>query len=55
MNTRFWLAASLAVAVAGCSGPRTATSVLEDVQEEIGNPTSIQYVGTGMNTFFDRH
>ena len=52
MNTRFWLAASLAVAVAGCSGPRTATSVLEDVQEEIGNPTSIQYVGTGMNTFF---
>jgi glyoxylase-like metal-dependent hydrolase (beta-lactamase superfamily II) len=52
MNARFWLAASLAVAVAGCGGPRTATSVLEDVQEKIGNPTSIQYAGTGMNTFF---
>jgi glyoxylase-like metal-dependent hydrolase (beta-lactamase superfamily II) len=52
MDKKFWLAAGLALAVAGCSGPRTANSVLEAVQGEIGNPTSIQYSGTGMNTFF---
>jgi glyoxylase-like metal-dependent hydrolase (beta-lactamase superfamily II) len=47
-----WLAGVLALAIVGCAGPKTAQSVLEDVQEEIGNPTSIQYTATGMNTFF---
>ena len=52
MSRRFWLAAGLALATAGCSRANTATSVLEDAQEAMGNPTSIQYSATGMNTFF---
>ena len=52
MNRIFALAIGAAVAVAGCSTPRTAKSVLEDAQKAMGNPTSIQYSGTGMNAFF---
>ncbi len=52
MNNKLWLAAALAVALNGCSQPRDAASVLRDAQEAMGNPTSIQYSGTGMNAFF---
>ncbi|MBI4265337.1 MAG: MBL fold metallo-hydrolase [Acidobacteria bacterium] len=51
MTMRIWLAASLALAVAGCARP-TATSVLEEAQAAMGNPSSIQYTATGMNAFF---
>lgn len=46
-----WLAAGLLAAVTACSQPKTATSVLQDAQKAMGNPTSIQYSGTGMNGF----
>ena len=52
MDKKLWLAAGLALAIAGCSRAKTATSVLQDAQEAMGNPTSIQYSGTGMNAFF---
>ena len=52
MTSRFWLAAGLALTIAGCSSAKTATSVIEDAQEAMGNPTSIQYSGTGMSAFF---
>jgi glyoxylase-like metal-dependent hydrolase (beta-lactamase superfamily II) len=52
MHKRFCLAAALALAVAGCGRTTTASSVLEDAQSAMGNPTSIQYSATGMNTFF---
>jgi glyoxylase-like metal-dependent hydrolase (beta-lactamase superfamily II) len=42
----------MTIAIAGCGGPKTAVSVMEDVQAAIGSPTSIQYSGTGMNAFF---
>ena len=35
----------------GCSSPRTAATVLEAAQQAMGNPTSLQYSGTGMNAF----
>lgn len=46
-----WLAAGVVVFTAACSQPKTATSVLQDAQQAMGNPTSIRYSGTGMNTF----
>jgi glyoxylase-like metal-dependent hydrolase (beta-lactamase superfamily II) len=52
MTTRFWLAAALALTFAGCNRAPTATSVLQDAQDAMGNPSSIQYSGTGMNAFF---
>ncbi|HEY9465160.1 MAG TPA: MBL fold metallo-hydrolase [Vicinamibacterales bacterium] len=52
MTTRWWLAPALAVAVAGCGGSKDAASVVRDAQSAMGNVTSIQYSGTGMNAFF---
>jgi len=52
MTKKLWLAAGLTLVVAGCSSAKTATSVLGDAQEAMGNPTSIQYSGTGMSAFF---
>src|SRR5512145_665808 len=52
MTNRWWQAAGLALAVAGCSGPRDAASVLRDAESAMGSVTSIQYSGTGMNAFF---
>lgn len=52
MTKKLWIAAGLALAIAGCSRANTATSVLEDAQEAMGNPTSIQYSATGMSAFF---
>jgi glyoxylase-like metal-dependent hydrolase (beta-lactamase superfamily II) len=46
-----WLVAGLVLAAAGCSSPRTATSVLQAAQTAMGNVNSIQYTGTGMNAF----
>lgn len=52
MKKLLWLAAvTSALAVAACSTPRTATSVLQAAQKTMGNPNSIQYSGTGMNAF----
>jgi glyoxylase-like metal-dependent hydrolase (beta-lactamase superfamily II) len=42
----------LALALAGCSSTPTATSVLQGAQQAMGNPSSIQFSGTGMNAFF---
>jgi glyoxylase-like metal-dependent hydrolase (beta-lactamase superfamily II) len=52
VTTRFCIAALLALALAGCSRANTAASVLEDAQEMMGNPASIQFTATGMNAFF---
>ena len=52
MAKTWWLAAGLALAVAGCSGPKDVASVLRDAQSAMGTVTSIQYSGTGMNAFF---
>ncbi|MEQ1573990.1 MAG: MBL fold metallo-hydrolase [Vicinamibacterales bacterium] len=52
MHKKLWLVAALAIALAGCSRAKTATSVLGDAQEAMGNPTSIQYAGTGVDGFF---
>src|SRR5688572_30707587 len=38
--------------MAGCGRAITASSVLQDAQQTMGNPGSIQYSGTGMNAFF---
>ncbi len=46
-----WLAIGVAVVSAACSQPKTAASVLQDAQTAMGNPTSIRYSGTGMNSF----
>jgi glyoxylase-like metal-dependent hydrolase (beta-lactamase superfamily II) len=42
----------LVLLVAGCSRTKDAASVLADAQRAVGNPTSIQYGGAGMNAFF---
>jgi glyoxylase-like metal-dependent hydrolase (beta-lactamase superfamily II) len=52
MAKRLWFVAGLALVLAACSSARTANGVLEDAQRAMGNPTSIQYSGTGMNAFF---
>src|SRR5512145_337248 len=52
MDKKLWLATGLALAIAACSGPRDANSVLQDAQAAMGNVNSIQYSGTGMNAFF---
>ncbi|HMF94384.1 MAG TPA: MBL fold metallo-hydrolase [Vicinamibacterales bacterium] len=36
----------------GCSRTRDAATLVADAQKAIGNPTSIQYTGAGMNAFF---
>jgi glyoxylase-like metal-dependent hydrolase (beta-lactamase superfamily II) len=51
MANRLWLA-GLALAVAGCGGTKDTASVLRDAESAMGNVTSIQYSGTGMNAFF---
>jgi len=51
MDRRFWLAAGVALGLAACSTPRTATSVLQAAQAALGNVNSIQYSGTGMSAF----
>lgn len=52
MKKKLWFSMGLALVVAGCAGAKTASSVLQDAQGRMGNPTSIQYSGTGMNAFF---
>ena len=52
MTTKFCIAAVLALTLAGCSRANTAASVLEDAQETMGNPNSIQFTATGMSAFF---
>jgi glyoxylase-like metal-dependent hydrolase (beta-lactamase superfamily II) len=46
------LSVGLTTAVAGCSSPRDANSVLQGAQQAMGTVTTIQYSGTGMNAFF---
>jgi glyoxylase-like metal-dependent hydrolase (beta-lactamase superfamily II) len=52
MDKKRWLVFGLALAMAACSRTPTATSVLQDAAAAMGNPSSIQYSGTGMNAFF---
>ena len=52
MRTKLWMAVGLALVAAGCSGPKDANGVLRDAQAAMGNVSSIQYSGTGMNGFF---
>jgi glyoxylase-like metal-dependent hydrolase (beta-lactamase superfamily II) len=52
MHRQLWLAAAAVLAVAGCGGSGTASSVIEDAQATMGNPASLEYSGTGMNAFF---
>ena len=51
MERRLWLAAGVALGLAACGTPRTATSVLQAAQGALGNVNSIQYSGTGMSAF----
>ena len=51
MAGKLCLLAGVIVGVAGCSTPRTATTVLQAAQTAMGNVASIQYSGTGMNAF----
>ena len=52
MSKNFWCAVALGLAAAACSRTPTATSVLQDAQAAMGNPTTIQYSGKGMSAFF---
>src|SRR5262252_2844 len=52
MTYRLSSVAVLAVMLAGCNSPRTATSVLQDAEKALGSVNSIQYTGTGMSAFF---
>jgi glyoxylase-like metal-dependent hydrolase (beta-lactamase superfamily II) len=51
MDKKLCLAIGVALAIAGCSTPRTASSVLQDAQKAMGSVNSIQYSGTGMSAF----
>ena len=44
--------ASVLLLASGCSGAKDAAAVLADAQKAMGNPSSIQYGGAGMNAFF---
>src|SRR5262252_9355281 len=44
--------AIVVVTAIGCSRTRDAATIVADAQKAIGNPTSIQYSGAGMNAFF---
>jgi len=52
MKQMYCALAIVGLIVAGCSRPKDAASVLADAQAAMGNPTSIQYSGAGMNAFF---
>jgi glyoxylase-like metal-dependent hydrolase (beta-lactamase superfamily II) len=51
MARKLWLFSGLVLGIAGCGTPRTTTSVLQAAQTAMGNVSSIQYSGTGMNAF----
>jgi glyoxylase-like metal-dependent hydrolase (beta-lactamase superfamily II) len=52
MKKMHCVAASVVLLAIGCSRTRDAATVLADAQKAMGNPTSIQYRGAGMNAFF---
>jgi glyoxylase-like metal-dependent hydrolase (beta-lactamase superfamily II) len=52
LNKAPWFVASLALALAGCGGTPSASSVIEDALATMGNPSSLQYSGPGMNGNF---
>jgi glyoxylase-like metal-dependent hydrolase (beta-lactamase superfamily II) len=52
MRTRLMLFTLLAVTLIGTAGAQDATAVLRSAQKAMGNPTTLQYSGTGMNAFF---
>ena len=47
-----WIAGALALMTIGCGGPRDVTSVLHDSLAALGDVSSIEYSGSGMNAFF---
>ena len=51
MKSRLFVVIALAAALAACSRTKTASSVIQDAQQAMGNPASIQYSGTGGNGF----
>ena len=52
MDKKPWLVASVALVLAGCGGAPTASSVLEDALATMGDPSGLQYSGSGMNGNF---
>jgi len=47
MTKRRGVVAIVVLLAAGCSGAKDAATVLADAQKAMGNPSSIQYAGTG--------
>jgi glyoxylase-like metal-dependent hydrolase (beta-lactamase superfamily II) len=52
MNKLHGAVSILVLITIGCSPAKDAGSVIADAQRVMGNPTSIQYSGAGMNAFF---
>jgi glyoxylase-like metal-dependent hydrolase (beta-lactamase superfamily II) len=52
MLKRLSLAIGLVAALAACSSPKTATSVLQDAQTALGDVMTIRYAGSGTNGNF---
>ena len=52
MVRTLWVAGVVTLMSAGCGGPRDVTRVLEDSLAAMGDVSSIEYAGTGMNAFF---
>ena len=51
MVRTLWVAGVVTLMSAGCGGPRDVTRVLEDSLAAMGDVSSIEYSGTGMNAF----
>jgi len=52
MTKKLWLVAGLGLTLALTLSAQNAKTVLETAQKALGNPTSVQFSGTGMNAFF---
>lgn len=52
MVRTLWVAGVVTLMSAGCGWPRDVTGVLEDSLAAMGDVSSIEYSGAGMNAFF---
>ncbi len=52
MVRTLWVAGVVTLMSVGCGGPRDVTRVLEDSLAAMGDVSSIEYSGAGMNAFF---